>query len=117
MGEERETVSKGQSDSTVTIEDFRRSGWKEALDTAGRNVGAGLADAAKQRLQDGDVAGSKVLRLLACACSMMLKPDSSDAPFKPMWDMKDGRHSAIPEDLGDEALNLFAVAVQEIDHV
>ncbi len=113
MGEERETVSKGQSDSTVTIEDFRRSGWKEALDTAGRNVGAGLAAAAKQRLQDGDVAGSKVLRLLADACSMMLKPDNSDAPFKPMW----GRHSAIPEDLGDEALNLFAVAVQEIDHV
>ena len=121
MGEERETVSKSQSNSAVTIEDFHRSGWKEALDAAGRDgyprLWSGLVDAANQRFQDGDVASSKVLRLLADACSMMLKPNDSGAPFKPMLVMKDGRHSTMPEDLGDEALNLFTVAVQKIDHV
>ena len=120
MGEGRRKVTKPDKKTKITIEDFRHSGWKEAVDaveTPGYvSLRSSFLDAAKQRSGDGPTARPEVLRLLADACSMMLNPENSSDPFEPMAVMG-GRRSAIAEDFEPDALELFAAALPEIKHV
>ena len=113
-------MSKKAQIGQLNAEDLRRFGWEEVLDgeeiEGYPRISSRLRDASKQLYDDGDVRGSNVLRLLADACSMMLKPTSSDEPFVPMCVME-GRRSTIPDDFSDENLDFFSEATSEIGHV
>lgn len=86
-------------DAQVGIEDFRRSEWKTAIDSPERDgyygMSQALPKAAGQALDEGKTAEGKVLWLLSDACSMQLRPDSINEPFKPSILMHYGR-SALP---------------------
>jgi predicted nucleic-acid-binding protein len=104
----------------VSADDFRRSRWKKALESAGEvgysAMAKALFSAAQQAEKDGDLAEMKVLKLLANACSMVLCPESTDEPFEPCIVMND-RRSASLNDFHDEEIELFSEIVEEIDHV
>ena len=113
-------MSGAKQDINVTMEDFRGSGWKEAvdgtLDAGYWSLYSRLSKEAQQASRTGDAKRARVLELLADACSMMLEPDNPGEPFEPfcVWE---GRRSAIPEDFPEEVLQLFEAALPEIDHV
>lgn len=81
-------------DLIVTIEDFKKCGWKKALSAAAINEGypgmrQTFSDAAEQAMKSNKAAEGKVLWLLAAACSMMLSPHSPNEPFKPFLEFGD----------------------------
>lgn len=57
----------------------------------------------------------KALWLLSDACSMMLRSESNNAPFVPMWAMDTAR-SAMPEDFSPDDLTLFSAVADATDH-
>ena len=107
-----------QEDLILTVEDFSGCGWKAALAGAARkdysSMREAFANAAKQAIDEGRQAHGKALSLLANACSMMLSPDSTNEPFKPLW--SDGQQrSIIPDDLSETDIAFFAEIVEIID--
>ena len=107
-----------QEDLILTVEDFSGCGWKAALTGAARknysSMREAFANAAKQAIDEDRQVHGKVLSLLANACSMMLSPDSTNEPFKPLW--SDGQQrSIIPDDLSETDIAFFAEIVETID--
>lgn len=107
-----------QEDLNLTVEDFVGCGWIEALDGVARKCYSStwitFSDVAKQAFEEGRRSHSKVLQLLADACSMMLSPESINEPFKPLWVM-DGQRSPIPVDFSESDITFFAQIVHVID--
>ena len=75
-----------------------------------------LSAAAKQAMAEGKTAEGKVLRLLADASSMMLKPKRNNEPFAPVCVME-GRRSALPEDFSEAEIAFFAAIVAQVDDI
>lgn len=114
------TQHRYPADLPVTVEDFHACGWKEAVrgiadDDFGYPAFWGaLSKAARSAIEDGRQAHAKVLWLLADACSMMLRPNSLNEPFKPFAAFQD-RRSALPEDFGPENLAFFARILDQVE--
>lgn len=104
----------------VNADDFRRSRWKAALESAGQvgypAMSQAFFSAAQQAKEDGDVGEMKILKLLANACSMILCPGSINEPFESLIVRNTGR-SALPEDFQEEDIGLFSQIAEEIDDV
>lgn len=87
------------STSSLSLEDFEFSNWQEAF--KGRKNSASISSAFQQltlkAINDGKVAQSKVLQILANVCSMTLQPMSVNEPFHPYQVTRTGRSSS-PED-------------------
>lgn len=107
-------------DLTITIDEFRRSDWKGAIDSGDRSgysaMWEALSSAARVAMENGSISVGKTLWLLADACSMMLDPASLNAPFKPYMVM-DGKRSSIPEDFEEPEVRLLAQFSEEVDDV
>lgn len=106
------------SDLEITAKDFAACGWEEVLESTTRegysSMWQALSDAARKAMEEGRKAQGKVLWLLADACSMTLSPKSLNDPFKPIVVME-GKRSAIPDDLPEPEITLFAQIVNAID--
>lgn len=104
----------------VGPDDFRRCGWREVLAGSGGEgysaMWQAFSAAARQAIADQRNAEGKVLSLLADICSMMLRPASTNDPFKPILVMS-GKRSALPDDLSAEDVELFAQVVDEVQDV
>lgn len=104
---------------SIGPEDFRACGWQSALDNETHDgyssMWQSLSSAAKQAIADGKASQGKILWLLSDACSMMLRPESINNPFWPIWEMGD-RRSALPEDFEKSDITLFSQIVEEIDN-
>lgn len=104
----------------VTVEDFHACGWKEALQAIAPDdfgysaLWTALSKAARSAMETDRRTHAKVLWLLADASSMMLRPNSLTAPFKPFAGFHD-RRSALPEDFSADDLSFFAEVVEHID--
>ena len=110
--------SDNQEELVLTSEDFAGCGWKEVLAGSNREeysfISRAFSAAAKQAIDEDRQVHGKVLSLLAGACSMMLSPDSTNEPFKPLW--SDGQQrSIIPDDLSETDVAFFAEIVETID--
>src|SRR5436305_564876 len=105
-------------DTTASIDDFRRSNWKAAIESAERegypSMWRALSEAASTALTSGDAPQAKVLWLLADACSMMLKPASVNEPFQPIMVME-GRRTALPEDFKEPDIDFLVEISEEVD--
>jgi hypothetical protein len=107
-------------ESTIAdIEDFRRSGWQEAADSAAQegypSLWDSLSSAASSAIEAGQLAQGKILWLLADCCSMVLNPKSVNEPFKPFM-VRNDRRSILPEDLQESDIALLAQISEEIDN-
>lgn len=104
----------------LTKEAFDASGWQDALTTVDDEDYSAmwhvLSDAAKKAVDTGKLSEGRILWMLADACSMMLKPESINEPFKPHMIMYD-RRSTLPEDFSSEEIELFSSIYSEIDDV
>lgn len=100
------------------MDDFNACGWREALEEARRedysSMWQQLSSRARKATEEGNLEAGKVLWLLADACSMMLKPNSSNKPFAPFIVM-DGKRSALPEDFKNEDIEFFSQIIPFID--
>lgn len=109
------------ADLPVTVEDFYACGWKEALQAIAPDdfgysaLWTALSKAARSAMESDRRTHAKVLWLLADASSMMLRPSSLTAPFKPFAVFHD-RRSALPEDFSEDDLLFFAELIEHIDH-
>lgn len=105
--------------TTAGIDDFRRSGWKAVIESSDRegyrSMWQALSEAASVALKEGDAARAKVLWLLADACSMILKPASTNEPFQPLM-VVDGARTALPEDFREPDVALLSLISEEIDN-
>lgn len=105
-------------DLIVTVDDFRNSGWREAVNNASEHGYSSYWDsfskAARNAMEAGENAKGKVLWLIADACSMMLTPSSLNEPFQPFMEIE-GRRSAIPEDFSESDLAFFENIFSEVD--
>lgn len=105
-------------DIQTTLEDFTNSGWEEAFQGNAAQHLAVAADALAKKgqkaLEEGKLSQSKVLWLLADACSMMMMPASFNEPFRPYIITKSGR-SAVPDDFSEQDLNFFSMILPSID--
>lgn len=106
------------SDIQMTLEDFTTSGWEKAFTGTPSERLAVAADALAKKgqkaLEEGKTSQSKVLWLLADACSMMLQPSSLNEPYKPYIIRRSGR-SATPDDFSDQDLDFFLMILPSID--
>ncbi|HET7832246.1 MAG TPA: DUF4209 domain-containing protein [Gallionella sp.] len=106
--------------TAVTIDDFRRSGWKAAIESSDRagysSMWQSLSTAAQIAIEKGQLSEGKCLWLLADACSMMLNPSSPNEPFKPFMVM-DGKRSSLPEDFQEPDIVLFSEFSEEADDI
>lgn len=106
------------SDLVVTKDDFAKSGWKSILEKSIRDGYSAMWSAfsreAQKAMEEGNQSKGKVLWLLADACSMMLKPDKLNEPYKPMAVMADKR-SALPDDFIAADIAFFAEIIDQID--
>jgi len=104
--------------TTVTIDSLLNSGWKTALATCEHegysSMWQSLSAAARAAIEKGLLAEGKGLWLLADACSMVLRPDSPNEPFKPFIVTNAGR-SALPIDFKVSDVELFSQLVVEVD--
>ncbi len=112
------TPERYPEDVQIAPEDFEECGWKEVLEGTSREgcskMSHAFSQAAREAINEGRLSHGKVLWLLADACSMMLKPDSINEPFAPMFVMG-GKRSALPEDFSDEDIEFFAQIVDSVD--
>lgn len=112
--------SRYQKDLWISVDDFRNSGWRDALENAREesycSYWQALSKAAQNANEATEAEKRKVLWLLADACSMMLKPESHQNPFRPMISSAGGR-SALPEDFDDSDISFFENMLNEIDDV
>ena len=104
--------------TTASIDDFRSSAWKAAIESSKRedyhSMWDSLSDAARAALDNGNPSQAKVLWLLADACSMMLKPESANEPLKPIMVMGE-RRTSVPEDFQEQDVSLLAQISEEVD--
>ena len=108
------------NDIVLTLDDFKNSGWKEALGPPEERcysfMHLNLATAAQTAFDNDQPARGKALLLLFNACSMMLEPESRCEPFKPIYKgCSSGRRSYIPDDFLKPDLEFFAEIVEHID--
>lgn len=101
----------------VTLDDFRKCGWHEAISEARRDdyssMWQALSTAAREAIEAKRLSEGKALWLLADACSMMLKPSSLNEPFAPIMVME-GKRTALPEDFQTDDISFFSEIVSEI---
>jgi len=106
------------ADLVVTEKDFRDSGWKNVLSSINNqgysSMWQAYSTAARQAMDEGRTSHCKVLWLLADACSMILKPDSINQPFRPFMVIHRQR-STIPDDLSESDVAFYAQIVDAID--
>ncbi|MCF6155769.1 MAG: hypothetical protein E3K36_11075 [Candidatus Brocadia sp.] len=106
------------NDLIITVDDFRSSNWREAIENAGEHGYSSYWDsfskAARHAMEDGNSAKGKVLWLLADACSMMLNPESFNEPFQPFMVIH-GKRSAVPADFTNTDLFFFEGILPEIE--
>ncbi len=107
-----------QEDLILTSEDFAGCGWKEVLASSDREdyifISQAFSKAAKQAISENRQVHSKVLSLLAAACSMKFSPKSFNEPFKP-FTVLDGQRSIIPDVFSENDIAFFAEIIDEID--
>ena len=113
-----ETKLQRYPDNTkADLEDFRRCNWQAVIGQAERNGYSGLwqalSTAAKAAIEDGRNSEGRVLWLMADVCSMILKPNSPNAPFLPMMVVASGR-SPIPDDFQGPDLDLISQMALEV---
>lgn len=105
-------------DMEISRDDFRRCGWRKIIYGIERDgysaMWQAFSSAARRAIEKDRKAEGKVLWLLADACSMRLHPSSLNNPFRPMIVME-GKRSALPEDFGQDDIELFGQIVEEID--
>lgn len=110
-------MTRYPADTPITREAFESSRWDEALDAAARedysSMWQALSTAAREAVDGRRLEQGRVLWLLADACSMMLKAESINEPFKPFMVM-DGKRSALPEDLGDDEIAFLSSIYGEL---
>ncbi len=114
-----ETQLRYPEGSLASLEDFHTCGWKAALESDQTQTYSemwhSLSIAARKAIDAGKMREGKVLWLLADACSMSLRPQNHNEPFKPMW-ISEGRRSTLPEDFKDDDLALLIEIVEEVDN-
>jgi len=106
------------ADLVVTAEDFRNSGWRDAIEGEPkhgyRSYWKQFSNLSVKRIEEGFVAEGKVLWLLADACSMALNSESINEPFRPIMVLQEKR-SAMPEDFLETDLDFFESILPDID--
>lgn len=115
---EKTDMARYPENIKITLDDFKKCGWREALQEAQSedysSMRAALSKAAGESVTSGNLSEGKVLWLLSDACSMMLKPESLNEPFAPLMIMN-GMRSALPEDFKDDEILFFSEIYSEID--
>lgn len=105
------------SNLVITKEDFKDCRWQEAIANIEQKdysaMWQAFSSAANKAMEEDRLTHSKILWLLADACSMMLNPESLNEPFKPVWVMS-GKRSTIPDDLPDADIAFLAEIVAEV---
>lgn len=109
---------KCSSDVKPTLDDFINSGWEDAFQGDEVNslsvISNTLAKKGQIAAEEGRSSQSKVLQLLADACSMMLQPMSMNEPFKPFFRSQTAR-SAIPNDFSEQDIDYFIMILPSIN--
>ena len=107
-------------DNSQQVRDaFKDCGWEAVLsgitDKGYAFMCNAFREAAVRAEEEVGEAQGKVLMLLAEACSMMLRPDKLNQPFKPSF-IVGGRRSIIPDDFTDAEVEFFAEITGSIDN-
>ena len=106
-------------DPTLTVEDFRQSGWRKAFGQSDRenyvSISQAFYDEGNRVNSCEHPSKAKVLHLLADACSMVLSPDSANEPFKPLRQSRT-RRGIVPDDFRDADIAFFAEILDEVDN-
>lgn len=111
-------MERYSENTNITLDDFKRCGWVEALGEVRQenysSMWQALSAAARQALADQRLSEGKALWLLADTCSMILKPASLNEPFVPFM-LMDGKRSALPEDFQPDDVTFFKEIFSEIE--
>jgi hypothetical protein len=103
-------------ESLLVKEDFDRSGWESVIAASDRRECDAYMSLFNAKAEEAEAAGEDrhraVFVLLAAISSLHLRPESTDDPFGPMWNLNNSR-SAIPEDFSDADLAVLNEVAQE----
>lgn len=107
---------------TLTKDDFLNSTWRDITANTGENCHFSLSQAFNKEAETyakcGEVAKSKIMQLLAQACSMMIDAKSINEPFRPIFqDFQENRRSSIPDDFTATDLAFFDIILEDVDHL
>ncbi len=111
-------VERYPIDLQLDSADFADCNWRSVLAALDSDryssMWQAFSRAAGDALEKGNKKQSKTFWLLADACSMMLRPQSKNEPFKPYFQME-GKRSVIPDDFTQADIEFFAGVVDSID--
>lgn len=111
--------TNSQGGPSFTIQDFESCGWEEIIRQVepanNRTMCQAFSAASRLAETNNSALKSKLLGLLADACSMVLNPSSRNHPFKPVMVLSDRRSTAI-DDISDADIDFFVSIVDAIEH-
>lgn len=111
--------SNSQSEPSFTVQDFESCGWENVIRHVeivnNRTLCQAFSAAARLAEANNLTLKSKLLSLLADACSMVLDPSSRNHPFKPVMILSDRRSTAI-DDISDADIDFFVSVVDSIEY-
>lgn len=97
-------------DIVTTIDTFRKIDLDKILEQAKEAecyyYHSVMSSKSQELLDSGQYEESKILWLLSNACSMVLNPESPNAPFTPYF-RGEGRRSCLPEDFSSADISFF----------
>lgn len=104
----------------INAQDFEGCGWHEAQSAMPRKGYAAMwhafSSAAQSARNEGRKAHAEVLKLLSCACSMILAPKNQNEPFKAGFEFGN-RRGLVPSDFGEGDITFFVQIIDAVDEV
>lgn len=107
-----------QTELHLSVADFIDCEWRSPLAATERDGYSSMQDAflaaARQAFENEKKKNAKIFWLLSAACSMMLRPQSTNEPFRPLF-IIEGQRSIIADDFEKQELSFFSEIVWHVD--
>lgn len=103
--------------TTLSIEDFKKSNWQEVIDFAEKKechyYSSAFLKKARESEEKNDEINKEIFTILGGITSMMLKSESHTEPYHPVAVFHDKR-SAILDDYSDEVIDILSGLISDI---
>jgi hypothetical protein len=112
------TIERYPAELKLGLDDLAGCGWREILLGISHErysaMWEAFSKAARSAIEEGRINHGKALWLLGDACSMMLRAESPNDPFKP-FSVIQGKRSPIPDDFTEADIAFFSEVVTAVD--
>lgn len=108
-----------KSEIVLTVEDFINSGWKSYIEDkeceSYSDIWGAFNNAVREAHACEDKRKEKLFQLLTSSCSMILRPENINEPYKPFYPENEKR-TVLPQDYNKSDLSFFECILPEVNN-